>query len=63
MEKNLLNRTIAYIAFTDLAKAFNRVNKQKLWSILIEIGVNMKFLELLKICIKKKTATISFIGI
>ena len=47
-----------YIAFIDLAKAFDTVNRELLWEILSKFGTPPKFLTILKKLHNNMTSTI-----
>ena len=48
-----------YIAFVDLAKAFDTVNRELLWNVLSKFGVPNKFLNILKSLHVNMTARVS----
>lgn len=51
-----------YIAFIDLAKAFDTVNRELLWNVLSKIGVPNKFLNIVKSLHDNMTACVSIGG-
>eukprot|EP00061_Rhincodon_typus_P012848 g38847.t1 len=44
-EKNL----VLYMSFFDLTKAFDAVNREKLWSVILHFGCTMKFITILRL--------------
>ena len=42
------HRSKLYVAFIDYSKAFDTVNRNKLWEVLADLGVSTKFLNMLK---------------
>lgn len=53
IEKTHLSKTKAYFAFIDLEKAFDRVNRKRMWDILVERGVNKKLIQAIKSIYKR----------
>ena len=48
MEKAREQRQDLYIAFVDLAKAFDTVNRESLWRVMSKCGCPPKFMDIIK---------------
>ena len=52
-----------FMAFIDLAKAFDSINRETLWTVLSRIGCPVNFITILRLLRDKMTATVLFNGL